>query len=439
MPAAGPGPRGVRRGRNRLRALSALLAAALAVALGLAPSAAARHRERWLLTGASSIPVNYWQGLTSDPAKANIYFVGVFQGLWRTTPNLRQTAGVPAAIPPAVTRAEGYNHIGDPTWNPGEGGRVLLPMECFTPGVGNTCGTGAFGVADPATLGFRYYVKLDPREIAKAMWAETSPDGSLIWTSSGDDLLAYRSSDVSLANRAPSGPLVRAVRRLAGAVPPSGVTGAVFRRGRLLLAGQAGGVSQVWSVNPDTGARRLELELRICGESEGLDVIRTLGGELHWLIAPSAPGCSLTFGPTSALLHFIPAPAHQRYEVEVTRTDVPRLPGRVRATVRARRDGHPLRRARVSFAGGTARTNKQGLATVTTTLELPGRFRALVRRGQNYGVSGLVPIGVAPLAGAPVASGPGRRSSAGRAPGRRRGELRRIASSASAHRGRQRG
>ena len=50
-----------------------------------------------------------------------------------------------------------------------EGGRVLLPMECFTPGVGNTCGTGAFGVADPATLAFRYYVKLDPADIPKAL------------------------------------------------------------------------------------------------------------------------------------------------------------------------------------------------------------------------------------------------------------------------------
>ena len=73
-------------------------------------------------------------------------------------------------------------------------------MECYTPGVGNTCGTGAFGVADPATLDFRYYVKLDPAEIPKAMWAETSPDGKLIWTSSGDDLLAYRTSDVAPAN-----------------------------------------------------------------------------------------------------------------------------------------------------------------------------------------------------------------------------------------------
>ena len=390
MGAAGVGRSRARRGR----ALAAVVAAALALALGVAPSAGAQDPGRWLLTGASSIPIPYWQGLTSDPAESNLFFVGVFRGLWRTTPQLHQTAGVPAEIPPGVTQAEGYNHIGDPTWNPGDGGRVLLPLECFTPGVGNTCGTGAFGVADPATLGFRYYVKLDPAEIPKAMFAETSPDGSLIWTSSGDDLLAYRSSDVSEANRGPSGPLLHAVRRLPGAVPPTGVTGAVFRKGRLLLAGEADGVYQVWSVNTDTGARRLELEMRICGESEGLDVVPTLGGELHWLIAPFDPGCQLTFGPTSALLHFVPTPVHERYQVEVTDTDVAPLPGEVRATVHATHDGRPLRQARVTFAGETARTDKDGFATVSTTMERSGRFRALVRRGENYGVSALVPVGV---------------------------------------------
>ena len=197
-----------------------------------------------------------------------------------------------------------------------------------------------------------------------------------------------------MANRGPSGPLLHAVRRLPGAVPPTGVTGAVFRKGRLLLAGEADGVYQVWSVNIDTGERRLEREMRICGESEGLDVIPTLGGELHWLIAPFDPGCQLTFGPTSALLHFVPTPAHQRYQVEVTDTDVSSLPGEVRATVHATDGGRPLRRARVTFAGETARTDKDGLATLSFTLEGPGRYRALVRRGQNYGVSVLVSIGV---------------------------------------------
>ena len=181
---------------------------------------------------------------------------------------------------------------------------MLLPMECYTPGVGNTCGTGAFGVADPETLAFLYYVKLDPAQIPKAMWAETSPDGSLVWTSSGADLLAYSSSDIVRANAGPGGPLLEPVERLTGAVPPSGVTGAVFRGERLFLAGEGDDAHQIWSVNTETGGRHLVLERPLCGESEGLDMIPTLGGKLHWLIAPFDPGCELSFGPSSALLHF---------------------------------------------------------------------------------------------------------------------------------------
>ena len=245
-------------------------------------------------------------------------------------------------------------------------------------------------------------MKLDPAEIPKAMWAETSPDGSLIWTSSGNDLLAYRSSDVSAANSAPAGPLIHPVRRLTGAVPPTGVTGAVFERGRLLLAGEANGIYQVWAIDTRTGARELELELEICGESEGLDTIPTLGGELHYLIAPFDPGCQLSFGPSSALLHFVPRPAHDRFAVEVTEVEgTP--PGEVEATILAHRDGRPLRQARVSFAGATARTDKDGVATVVAPLELPGRFAALVTQGQNYGVSELAPVGVPAAANAPAA------------------------------------
>jgi hypothetical protein len=178
-------------------------------------------------------------------------------------------------------------------------------------------------------------------------------------------------------------------------VPPSGVTGAVFWDRRLLLSGEGGGVHQVWAVDPNTGQRRLELEMQICGESEGLDVIPTLGGELHWLIAPFDPGCELTFGPTSALLHLVPAPAHERFDVVVTDTEAASLPGEVHVTVRATRDGHPVPGARVGFAGAPARTDRRGFATITARLELPGRFGALVRKGQNYGISDLVPVGLA--------------------------------------------
>ena len=378
-------------------ALAAALAAACLCAT--APAAEARDPGRWLLTGASSIPNAYWQGLTSDPAGRRVFFVGVFEGLWRTAATLRQTAGVGGAIPPAVKASEGYNHIGDPTWDRGDGGRVLLPLECYTPGTGNTCGTGSFGVADPGSLAFRYHVKLDPAEIPKAMWAESSPDGTLVWTSSGNDLLAYRSSAVSLANAAPAAAPIRAAGRLAGAVPPSGVTGAVFDDRRLLLAGERDGTYQVWGVNPRDGKRRLEIEMKICGESEGLDVIRTLGGQLHWLIAPSDPGCELTFGPSSALLHFVERPGRRGLRVRVLGVKAGVLPGRVEARVRVTRHGRALRGARVGFAGATARTGKGGVATLSTTLQLPGRFKALARKDGRYGLSGLVRAGAAAPSG----------------------------------------
>ena len=373
-----------------------LLVIAAVVFAAACPAAQAQDPGRWLLTGASSVPLTYWQGLTSDPAKERIFFVGVFEGLWQTTPSLRQTAGVGSAIPPDVKAIEGYNHIGDPTWNPGEGGRVLLPLECFTSGVGNTCGTGSFGVADPTTLGFRYYVKLDPAEIPKAMWAETSPDGELVWTSSGADLLAYRSSDISPANAAPGAAPIRAVRRLAGAVPPSGVTGAVFRNGRLLLAGEIEGTYQIWSIDTDTGQRRIELETSLCGESEGLDLIPTLGGRLHWLIAPFDPGCELTFGPTGALLHFVRRQGRERLRVTDLVVTGAAAPGAFGVTVRVTRHGRAVRGARVRFAGYRGRTNKNGWATVEGTLELPGRFSALARKGGRYGLSEPAEVGRAP-------------------------------------------
>ena len=141
---------------------------------------------------------------------------------------------------------EGYNHIGDISWDAREGGRLLLPLECYFPGEpngGNTCQTGSIGVADPQSLQWRYYVKLDPTEIRKAMWNEVSPDGELVWTSSGDDLLAYRSTDVAQANAGPAGAPIHSVRRLVDAVPPSGITGATFVAGGCSSPDRAAGRS----------------------------------------------------------------------------------------------------------------------------------------------------------------------------------------------------
>jgi hypothetical protein len=255
------------------------------------------------------VPLEYFQGLTSDPHR-NLFFDGLFSGLYRTDLELVEEARNVSAIPADVFERERYNHIGDITWDDREQGRVLLPLECFIPFIGNTCRTGSIGVADPQTLAWRYYVKLDPAFIDKAMWAETSPDGKLLWTSNGglnggNDLLAYDMKEVKAANAAPAGPLLKPVRVLSGAVPPSGITGATFYKGRLLLAGQRGGPFRVWSVDLNDGSRRLEIEKSVIGESEGLDIVQTRGGKLHWLITPLL-GTGGTYGNTSALVHFNP-------------------------------------------------------------------------------------------------------------------------------------
>jgi hypothetical protein len=378
------------------------LGVALVALLAIPATASARDPGRWVLTGATSLPIRYWQGLTNQPGDNNVYFVGLFQGLWLTTPQLTETAGIPAEIPNSLTKSVGYNHIGDPTWLGGEGGRIVLPMECYNPSADptNTCGKGAFGIADPQTLAFRYYVQLDPKFIPKAMWAETSPDGKLIWTSSGDDLIAYRASQVTAANAAPSGARLKPTKRLKNAVPPSGVTGAVFRKHRLLLAGSQDHTYQVWAVDLKTGERRLEIETHICGESEGLGLFSTLGGRLHWLIAPSdGSGCDLTFGPGSGLMHLRKSPGNDRFHIHVKKLTTGIESGstalQVEVTARVTRaHGKPVRGAHARFAGGGDLTNKRGRATISTTLEQPGWFSVFARKGDRFGTSSLVGINV---------------------------------------------
>src|SRR5690242_13882457 len=147
---------------RRASALAVLLAATLA-ALSAATAWAA-DPGRWKLASVRKVPIEYWQGITSDP-RGRLWFDGVFVGLYRTDARLRERARTANVIPAAVTALQGYNHIGDITWDARAGGRVLLPMECYYPGHqggANTCGTGSIGVADPDTLQWRYDVLLDP-------------------------------------------------------------------------------------------------------------------------------------------------------------------------------------------------------------------------------------------------------------------------------------
>jgi hypothetical protein len=370
----------------------------LALAAATAAPARADDPGRWRETGLHKLPLVYYQGLTHDPA-GNWFFDGIFTGLWRTDRDFARTGENPDAIPPDVKATEDYNHIGDLSWDSAEGGRLLLPVECYYPPAGNTCNTGSIAVADPATLGWRYYVKLDPAEIPKAMWNEVSPDGELIWTSSGDDLLAYRAADVTPANAAPLGPVIRAVRRLPGAVPPVGITGATFHDGRLYTAGQDGPAFQIWSIDLADGSRRLEIERDIVGESEGLDTFDAAGGLLHWLIQPFNTEGPPTYGPNEAtLLHFRPAaqppaggtagpaPPGRRLRLKVRPRRV-RAGRRVRFRFRVRSaSGRRIRGAGVSIAGHRVRTGRRGRARLRLRLRSPGRYRVLAsKRGMRSG------------------------------------------------------
>jgi hypothetical protein len=303
--------------------LRALVAACAAV-LVLVPAASAADPGRWKLAQADALNIDYFQGLTHGPG-GQVFFDGPAQGFYRTSTTFKQAAGV-SDIYPADLGAIGFNHAGDPTYDPSEGGRLLAPMECYHPDQqeANTCGIGGFGVLDPVTLAWRYWVRLDQADIPKAMWAEVSPDGQLVWTSSGNDLLAYRTADITAANAATGAgsPPIRPVQRLAGVVPPSGVTGAAFVSGRLFVAGAVGNLLQVRSVDL-TGKTPTRTEIELPGvkaESEGLDLVDMRGGTLHWLLSPIVDGNDPTYGNGhTELLTFLPA-AEARLHLKAVRS-----------------------------------------------------------------------------------------------------------------------
>jgi hypothetical protein len=267
------------------------LAVVAGIALTLlvaAPQAAAA--DLWRETGRSLTSVNYWQGITFDPEARMFNFAGPAQGLWRTDANLRRLAGTSAGIPSTVRSVEGWNHIGDISFDATSGGRLLVPLECYYPTASdpNTCKTGGLGVVDPVTLAWRYYVKLSPAEMSKAMWAEVSPDGRWVWTSSGTDLLAYSAAEVSAANAGPNGTPLPAHKRVAG-----------------VLCAPIQVLS--YPVDPATGdvgtAWRVEIRREKSSslyETEGLAVADARGGVLHWQIQPQTP-------LYSRIIHFVPA------------------------------------------------------------------------------------------------------------------------------------
>jgi hypothetical protein len=226
------------------------------------------------------------------------------------------------------------------------------------------------------------------------MWVAVLPSGKLIWTQSRDDLLAYSMADVSLAHAAPSNPPIRAVRRLPGVVPPHGITGAAFFEGRLYVAANRGreGKIRVWSIDPTTGERRVEIAKKVAdGESEGLDVFSGLGGALHWLIQRNVRGLPPYLYANGLLIHFVPRGDEPQGErVHLARIRLAVSPDHVQRakqveltfTVTARVAGRivPIDKATVTLGERTAVTDIQGQATITFASSRTGEHVATAER-----------------------------------------------------------
>src|SRR5215217_3916988 len=99
--------------RRMLRRLTATCLVAGAVTSAVASPASAADPGRWIETGRTTTSVSYWQGITFAASARNFYFDGVDTGLYRTTDAVARTGGVGNVIPASVKSAEGYNHLGD--------------------------------------------------------------------------------------------------------------------------------------------------------------------------------------------------------------------------------------------------------------------------------------------------------------------------------------
>ena len=277
----------------------------LATCVAAAPARAA-DPGRWHVTGTTTLPLLYYQGVTVDPAR-NFYFDGIFVGLYRTNPSFTETGRTADVIPPDVHAREGYNHIGDISWDRAEGGRVLLPLECYVPERAER------RQPVPARLDRRRR----PRHAAVALLREArpgrDPEGDV------ERGLARRHAGVDLESAATCSPTARrtsrsptprpahapihSVRRLKGAVPPTGITGATFVDGRMLVAGQDGDAFRVYSIDLATGGAPARDRAHDRGRVGGARDRGAKGGTLGWLIQPFNPeGKPPTYSPDHATL-----------------------------------------------------------------------------------------------------------------------------------------
>lgn len=363
----------------QVRRAGAIVFCCIAAAVAAAPAEAA-DPGRWVQTGSFSLRPEYMQGFVSDGGA--VWFAGPSYGLYRlNAATFAEQARNDDVIPKDVANREGYNHIGDITsGSPITTPSLLLPLECYEPLSPDTngCHTGSIGVADPQTLKWLFYVKLDPAEIPKAMWLAADPATNRVWTSAGADILAYKLSDITEANAAPAGPVLHAVTRLAGAVPPGGITGATMLGGRLFVANQDGTTVSIFSIDTTTGQRQLEVQRPPTAgdESEGLDFSGFNNGVLHLNIARG-----VSFGK---LASYLPRGTHIRLWMNHHAKAGRKLAINVHLTVATASHRVPLSGVQVTLAGAKATTDATGNATLHVKL----------RRGRHTAratLAGLVP------------------------------------------------
>lgn len=377
------------------RLLAVLLAPGLL--LGAAPGAAA---SSWVLTAASPAPASTGTGLAQDERGAR-YLTGE-RTLLRTDERLRPGLVLRPAIPGGLASAPGFARLGDPGWDPARG-RLVVPLACASGTAG--CGRGGLSVYG-RDLVWDLAVTLDPGDGPPAAWAAPAPDGTLVWTSAGADLIAYRSDDLALAGASAHGAPVSAAVRLPGAAPGGSVSGGAFWEGRLYIASQEGEMGRVHSVDPAAPVPRLEIERALTGTARGLDAGPAPGGVLHWLVAEGA-------GPAARLLTFARAGEVSLTAAVDRRTLRAGRPATIGVTVRQTLSGRtaPLSGALVGAGAASARTDDDGHAELRVRPLRAGRLE--VRASSAELRAAPVQLTVLPSIGPPLSGPPSATVSAG--------------------------
>lgn len=383
--------------------------ALLGVLAGAPLTARAADPGAWVLAGAARAPETATGGIAHDAAGGRFLAGGTT--LLRTDGRLRPDLTLRAAIPGELLGDPGFDRVGDPGWD-AAGGRLVVPLACRA-GAGATCGSGGLALFAP-NLDWRVGITLDAEAAPGGRWAAPAPDGALVWTAAGTDLLAYRTGDLTQANATLTGGPIRPAVRLPGAGPAGELTGGAFWQGRLYLTAGGPGPLRIWSI--DVGApspvARLEVERGIAGAAAGLDAVPARGGVLQWLVAPPAGGAR----PTVLTL----APAGDgalRLRLDRRSLRAGR-PARIEALVSQTLGGvtAPLADVAVSLAGVTARTDADGRAELRVRTLRPGPISARAVSGELEAPP--VALRVLPAVGLPLAAPPSATFSAGGA-GRR--------------------